>query len=70
MDNEDDGHVAATLLILHATGLLTPDHGAKTAIRIALGLFAASAVAGIHARLGLRLPACPAPAGSSPSREG
>ncbi|KWX06990.1 MFS transporter, partial [Carbonactinospora thermoautotrophica] len=33
------GNVAATLLILRATELLTPGHGAKTATTIALGLY-------------------------------
>ncbi|MFG3024830.1 MFS transporter [Streptomyces sp. NPDC048254] len=39
------GNVAATLLILRATELLTPDHGAKTATTIALGLYTAYNVA-------------------------
>ncbi|MGW1088511.1 MFS transporter [Streptomyces sp. NPDC002596] len=39
------GNVAATLLILRATDLLTPDHGAKTATTIALGLYTAYNVA-------------------------
>jgi MFS family permease len=33
------GNVAATLLILRATELLTPAHGAKTATTIAIGLY-------------------------------
>ncbi|WP_326580661.1 MFS transporter [Actinacidiphila glaucinigra] len=39
------GNVAATLLILRASELLTPDHGAKTATTIALGLYTAYNVA-------------------------
>ncbi|MFJ9948370.1 MFS transporter [Kitasatospora sp. NPDC091207] len=35
------GNVAATLLILRATELLSPEHGSKTATTIALGLYAA-----------------------------
>ncbi|WP_327360001.1 hypothetical protein [Streptomyces sp. NBC_01296] len=31
------GNVAATLLILRASDLLTPEHGTKTATTIALG---------------------------------
>ncbi|MDJ0340359.1 MFS transporter [Streptomyces sp. H10-C2] len=39
------GNVAATLLILRASDLLTPEHGTKTATTIALGLYAAYNVA-------------------------
>jgi MFS family permease len=39
------GNVAATLLILRASDLLTPDHGTKTATTIALGLYTAYNVA-------------------------
>ncbi|MGW3248498.1 MFS transporter [Streptomyces sp. NPDC001070] len=39
------GNVAATLLILRASDLLTPEHGAKTATTIALGLYTAYNVA-------------------------
>ncbi|MEU9290678.1 MFS transporter [Streptomyces sp. NPDC048275] len=39
------GNVAATLLILRATELLTPDHGTKTATTIALGLYTAYNIA-------------------------
>jgi MFS family permease len=39
------GNVAATLLILRASDLLTPGHGAKTATTIALGLYTAYNVA-------------------------
>jgi MFS family permease len=39
------GNVAATLLILRATELLTPDHGTKTATTLALGLYTAYNVA-------------------------
>ncbi|TDU03950.1 putative MFS family arabinose efflux permease [Streptomyces sp. 846.5] len=39
------GNVAATLLILRATDLLTPDHGSKSATTIALGLYTAYNVA-------------------------
>ncbi len=53
------GNVAATLLILRATELLTPDHGHGTAVKIALGLYiaynAAATVASIPGgRLGDR----------------
>jgi hypothetical protein len=36
------GNVAATLLILRATQLLTPAHGSDAATSIALGLYAAT----------------------------
>lgn len=39
------GNVAATLLILRASDLLTPEHGAKTATTIALGLYTAYNIA-------------------------
>lgn len=39
------GNVAATLLILRASDLLTPEHGTKTATTIALGLYTAYNVA-------------------------
>ncbi|MFB7442837.1 MFS transporter [Streptomyces mirabilis] len=39
------GNVAATLLILRATDLLSPDHGTKTATTIALGLYTAYNIA-------------------------
>ncbi|WP_329553680.1 MFS transporter [Streptomyces sp. NBC_00696] len=39
------GNVAATLLILRATDLLTPEHGTTTATTIALGLYTAYNVA-------------------------
>lgn len=39
------GNVAATLLILRATELLTPDHGRDGAIQLALGLYIAYNVA-------------------------
>lgn len=39
------GNVAATLLILRASDLLTPEHGAKTATVVALGLYTAYNVA-------------------------
>jgi MFS family permease len=39
------GNVAATLLILRATELLTPGHGSKTATTIALGLYTAYNIA-------------------------
>ncbi|MEU0170234.1 MFS transporter [Streptomyces iakyrus] len=39
------GNVAATLLILRATELLAPNHGAKTATTIALGLYTAYNIA-------------------------
>jgi MFS family permease len=35
------GNVAATLLILRATQLLTPTHGHNTAVKLALGLYTA-----------------------------
>ncbi|MDA5280882.1 MFS transporter [Streptomyces sp. Isolate_45] len=39
------GNIAATLLILRASDLLAPEHGAKTATTIALGLYTAYNVA-------------------------
>lgn len=59
------GNVAATLLILRATDLLTPGHGSQTATTLALGLYtaynAAATLASIPAgrladRLGVRGP--------------
>ncbi|MFI6147470.1 MFS transporter [Streptomyces sp. NPDC051109] len=59
------GNVAATLLILRASDLLTPEHGTKTATTIALGLYTAYNVAATIAsvpagrlsdRLGVRGP--------------
>jgi MFS family permease len=59
------GNVAATLLILHATDLLTTGHGTQTATTIALGLYtaynAAATIASVPAgrladRLGARGP--------------
>ncbi|MFF5016685.1 MFS transporter [Streptomyces sp. NPDC001165] len=59
------GNVAATLLILRATDLLTPGHGTQTATTIALGLYTAYNVAATAAsipagrladRLGVRGP--------------
>ncbi|WP_248002281.1 MFS transporter [Streptomyces sp. RPA4-2] len=45
------GNVAATLLILRASELLTPDHGTKTATTIALGLYTAYNVAATAASI-------------------
>jgi MFS family permease len=39
------GNLAATLLILRATDLLTPTHGGQTATEIALGLYTAYNIA-------------------------
>jgi MFS family permease len=52
------GNVAATLLILRAAQLLTPDHGHDSATKIALGLYiaynAAAAIASMGGHLGDR----------------